>query len=331
MVIIDGNGVYQMVNQKAAEVMGVSPQEMVGKSMSSFFPEHLVRQQLRQNAQVIDTGVGVDYEATIRVGQNLRTFLIRDRCLADEQGHGFALQSSGIEITDLRRAHDELRALAGHLQTAREEERLYVAREIHDHFSQVLSAMKIDLALMMKETNRSDTSEFNSQLREQLFAFDEALETVVSDLRKLVTRLRPEVLESIGVAATMEMEVHDFGVSTGLDARFISSVSNPNIDMEHSIALYRILQESLSNIRLHAQASHVIVSFEQKAGDLTLQVEDDGRGFPTEPLADHIPYGILGMKERALLLGGEFSIARTPSGKTVVRVSIPFAGLGSEQ
>lgn len=228
------------------------------------------------------------------------------------------------EITDRKRMQDNLRALAGHLQSAREDERRFIAREIHDHFSQVLSALKIDLVLMMKEQQQGEANDPANRIAEQLASIDATLESVILDLRNLVTRLRPEMLESVGILATMAYEVSQFQRSTGLHAQFIANTREIKIDMDSSLALYRILQEALTNVRRHAHAKNVTVRCECSDRLLTLQIEDDGRGFLMWPPGDAIPYGILSMRERASLLNGELSIVRTPAHTTLVEVHIPL-------
>jgi PAS domain S-box-containing protein len=228
------------------------------------------------------------------------------------------------DITDLRKADQELHALAGHLQSAREEERRSIAREIHDHFGQVLSALKIDLGLMMKDLRQSGENGLHDRLLNQLGSYDDTLKSVIVELRRLVTHLRPEILEAIGIVAAMDNEVREFERASGLPSRFSTNVGDLSIDPEVSIALYRILQESLTNIRLHAEARNVSVTFDHVPGALVLQIADDGRGMQADPLPHNVPYGILGMKERALLLKGELSIIRSPAGKTIVSARIPW-------
>jgi PAS domain S-box-containing protein len=450
IVIIDRDGIYQMVNKQGAAAMGTRPEDIVGKSIRDFFTIDIANHYIKQNRDIIDSGIGRDFEASFPIGTLIRTFLMTDRCIADEHGRGIALQSSSFEITDRKHLEDELvasetrfravfehsfiglsittmdgretrnhiacamlgytqhemstrtwrdytypedipnieqaidhllhsdapafriaqrllhrngnimwaetscvlirdkggdplyfltamlditelrttqenlHALAGHLQSAREEERHYIAREIHDHFSQVLSALKIDLTLMMKDIRRHDESGLCIRIAQQLESFDASLETIIIELRHLVTGLRPEILETLGILAAMEFEIREFGRNSGLPTQFTTNVGDIPIDMQSSIALYRILQESLANIREHALAQNVAVSFERTPDALVLQIEDDGRGFPTAPPAHQIPYGILGMRERALLLKGEFSLQRTPAGKTRVIVRVPW-------
>jgi PAS domain S-box-containing protein len=327
IVIIDRDGVYRMVNATAAGRMGLPPEQIVGSSINNFFPEDVSRVYIQQNREVIDSGVGRDYQATFTLAGKERTFLISDRSIADESGRGILLQSSSLDITEQRRLQDSLRALAGHLQSAREDERRFVAREIHDHFSQVLSALKIDLTLMRTEVLQNDNGRQNSPLVEQLATFDDVLQSVIIDLRHLVNRLRPEMLESLGIINTMSYEVAQFQKSTGLAASFSCNQRNIHLDPESSIALCRILQEALANIRRHAHATEVTVRCACADDSLLLQIEDNGQGFPSGDQHATIPYGILSMQERTTLLRGEFTILRTPRETTLVEVRIPLGSI----
>jgi PAS domain S-box-containing protein len=262
----------------------------------------------------------VQWTITSRSGQ-LRNLLVHIKPV--QIGRGTRLFTCH-DITDLRKAEQELHALAGHLQSAREEERRFIAREIHDHLGQILSALKIDLGLMMKDIRHNDDIDLRGVILRQLDSFDETLKSVILELRRLVTHLRPEILEAIGIVGAMENEVREFGRTSGLSARFSTNIGDLSIDPEASIALYRILQESLTNIRLHAEARNVSVTFEHPPDALVLEVTDDGRGMPADPPQHVVPYGILGMKERALLLKGEFSIIRNPAGETIVSARIPW-------
>jgi signal transduction histidine kinase len=177
---------------------------------------------------------------------------------------------------------------------------------------------------MRTEVLQHDDRLKNNALADKLNTLDDTLESVILDLRHLVNRLRPEMLESLGIINTMSYEVAQFRKSTGLATSFTSNERDLALNPDSSIALYRILQEALSNIRRHAQASEVTVRFECSGGSLSLQVEDNGRGFSPENPHTTIPYGILSMQERALLLGGSFSIVRTPRQTTLVEVRIPL-------
>jgi len=217
-----------------------------------------------------------------------------------------------------RHSLKQLRALAARLQTAREEERTRVAREIHDELGQALTAIKIDLTALLPTAAVDPGS--NLQRGQTVFKLlDEAIHSV----RRIATDLRPGVLDDLGLVAAIEWAVEEFQTRTGIE----SLVSLPDADLAldalSATALFRILQEALTNVARHAQATRVTVRLAQEHGDLSLEVRDNGRGIQEEQLAGGRSLGILGMRERAILLEGEFSIGGTPENGTRVRVRIP--------
>jgi signal transduction histidine kinase len=216
------------------------------------------------------------------------------------------------------RSFNQLRALAARLQTAREEERTRVAREIHDELGQALTAIKIDLTALLPSVLPDPGS--NLQRQQTVFRL---LDDAIHSVRRIATDLRPGVLDDLGLVAAIEWAVEEFQARTGIE----SCVSLPDGDMaldpEPATALFRILQEALTNVARHARATRVTVQLAQQNGDLSLEVRDNGRGVQQEQLVDGRSLGILGMRERALLLAGEFSIHGTPDEGTTVKVRIP--------
>ena len=217
-----------------------------------------------------------------------------------------------------RHSFQQVRALAARMQTAREEERARVAREIHDELGQALTAIKIDLTALLP-TVTADPGP-NLQRGQTVF---QLLDEAIHSVRRIATDLRPGVLDDLGLAAAIEWAVEEFQNRTGIE----SSVSLPEgdltLDAQSATALFRILQEALTNVARHASATRVTVRLAQEHGDLSLEVRDNGGGFREEQLAGGRSLGVLGMRERAILLGGEFSIGGTPESGTTVRVRIP--------
>ena len=217
-----------------------------------------------------------------------------------------------------RHSFQQLRALAARMQTAREEERARVAREIHDELGQALTAIKIDLTALLP----SVTADSGPNLQRGQTVF-QLLDEAIHSVRRIATDLRPGVLDDLGLVAAIEWAVEEFQNRTGIE----SSVSLPEgdltLDAENATALFRILQEALTNVARHAHATRVTVRLAQEHGDLSLEVRDNGGGFREEQLAGGRSLGVLGMRERAILLGGEFSIGGTPENGTTVRVRLP--------
>src|SRR5262249_53959584 len=220
-------------------------------------------------------------------GRRLFTVILRDvteRVRADEA---------------LRRSREELRELSAAAHTVREQEQRRVAREIHDELGQSLTALKMDLAGMQGKLSAG-----TRPLSGKLGAMQGQLDATVAATRRISADLRPLMLDDLGLIPAAEWLAQNFSERTGIPCRL--QIRPPDIELAepHASALYRILQESLTNVARHAKATRVDVVIEQSNGSLTLSVRDDGRGFnPAEARAQKT-YGLLGLRERTLLLGG---------------------------
>ena len=221
---------------------------------------------------------------------------------------------------DQRRSFQQLRALAARMQTAREEERARVAREIHDQLGQALTAIRIDLTVLLPKAPAN--AEPNLQRQETVFRLlDEAIHSV----RRIATDLRPGVLDDLGLAAAIEWAVEEFQARTGVEGYVRLPDADIALDAERATALFRILQEALTNIARHAKATRATVRLAKEEGNLWLEIRDNGGGIREEQLAGGRSLGILGMRERAILLGGELNISGSPENGTTVKVRIPEA------
>ncbi len=219
-----------------------------------------------------------------------------------------------------QRSFDQLRALAARLQNVREEERKKVAREIHDQLGQALTAIKLDLSSLVRglPAGHGPLLEKGAPL---LRLVDETIESV----RRISTELRPGMLDDLGLAATVEWAAEEFASRTGTKCLLDLAAEEIAVDSETATAVFRIFQETLTNVARHAHASEVKVRLAEENGDLTLEVHDNGRGIGEDELANASSLGILGMRERALLLGGTLTITGQPGKGTTVRIRIPEA------
>lgn len=219
-----------------------------------------------------------------------------------------------------RRSFEQLRVLAARIQTTREEERARVAREIHDELGQALTAIKIDLTALLPTAVAGPGPGW--QRGQAIFRLlDEAIHSV----QRIATDLRPGVLDDLGLVAAVEWLVEEFQGRTGVEGHVNLPNADLAVDAERATALFRILQEALTNVARHARATRVTVRLTEEDGDLRLEVRDNGGGIAQERLAAGRSLGVLGMRERAMMLGGEFSIGGTPENGTTVTVRIPEA------
>jgi signal transduction histidine kinase len=247
--------------------------------------------------------------------------------VAEDTGETF-IQGSLVDITERKRAEEErqrtfeqLRALTGRLQSIREEERTRVAREIHDQLGQALTAIKIELSSLVRELPADDKPP-SKRTASILKLVDESIRTV----RRISTELRPGILDDLGLVAALEWAGEDFQARTGTTCRMHLPQASIAASPEQATAIFRIFQETLTNVARHAHASAVEVRFAEEDGGLMLEVYDNGKGIPDDKLRASKSLGILGMRERAMLLGGELTIKGFPGNGTTMRVRIPEAG-----
>jgi signal transduction histidine kinase len=223
------------------------------------------------------------------------------------------------QTEELQSSFEELRALARRLQSVREEERERLSREIHDQLGQSLTAIKLDVSSLIR--NIPEIQRIASAKAASILALvDETIRTV----RRIATDLRPQMLDALGLVATIEWAGEEFGARTGMKCRLEIPAEDIEVDPEKATAVFRIFQETLTNVARHAEANEVRARLAAENGDLTLEVSDNGKGIPSEKLSKGRSLGILGMRERVTLLGGDLTIACPPGKGTQVRVRIPL-------
>jgi signal transduction histidine kinase len=241
------------------------------------------------------------------------------------------LQGILLDITEKKEAEEQLiasrhqlRHLAAHIETVREEERTWIAREIHDELGQSLTGLKMELSWLEKKIAHRSHSISTPLLQEKLESMKELVDTTISSVRRIATQLRPGILDSLGLIAAIEWQATDFQARTGIECMFSLLPDNTLLDDRRSSAIFRILQEILTNVVRHANATCVSIDMREEAGNLIMEVEDNGRGITDEEKSNVRSLGLLGMKERANLLGGEVKIMRSDVQGTKVIVQVPI-------
>ena len=226
---------------------------------------------------------------------------------------------TGTMATKLRNEREHLRALASRLQSIREEERIKIAREIHDGLGQALTRLKIDLSRLSKKLPKDQ-----EVLTDDIPSMGKLIDDTIQLIRKISTELRPGVLDALGLVSAIEWQVEDFKNRTEIQSEFSSTLEDGDLNRDLTTALFRILQETLTNIVRHAQATHVKISIEEDTGFIILTVEDNGKGITEREVSDSKSLGLLGIRERALIFGGEVQISGSKGRGTRVEVKIPF-------
>jgi PAS domain S-box-containing protein len=225
---------------------------------------------------------------------------------------------------DLRRSQRQLSDLSAHVEWAREEERRTISREIHDELGQALTALKMDLALLSSRLRDGGAGVTPEALQERITAMSELTEDTIERVRRLARELRPGALDDLGLEAAIEWQAQDFEARTGIACHVHSRLGDVKLPRPLATAFFRTFQESLTNVARHAHARRVEVFLQQKGGRLTLEVSDDGRGISEEAVAGAKSLGLLGMRERARRLGGQFAISGAVGQGTMVTLSVPL-------
>jgi signal transduction histidine kinase len=252
------------------------------------------------------------------LGQLERAFDEMAAALQDKEGERLRAHEK------LRISQIALRNLSLYLQTAREEERTRIAREIHDELGQALTALKMDLSWLKKRVSPEQDS-----LKAKTATMEGVIDGTMQTIQRLSGELRPGILDDLGLAAAIEWQGGEFEKRTGIPCRVQVSPEEITLDRERATAVFRIFQEALTNVARHAEATEVTATLETREGAVALEVADNGRGITEGELASPRSFGLLGIRERVLFLGGAVAISGTPGKGTTVRVEIPL-GVGEE-
>jgi signal transduction histidine kinase len=233
-------------------------------------------------------------------------------------------ETIALRHRELRKAHDQLNVLARHLQLARESEAQRIARDLHDEAGQVLTSLKIDLAGLQKNCRLCQARGATGKTVESdIMVMSKKIDGMIGFIRRISSDLRPPVLDKMGLAVAIEMLARDVEKNSDLaiDTK-ISGIDQLPLDWLVSTALYRIVQEALTNVLRHAQAKLVGIDLHRTTDRIALIVKDDGKGIDRDT-GKREALGIIGMRERAHLVGGTFSIESPAGGGTTISVEIP--------
>jgi len=219
---------------------------------------------------------------------------------------------------NLKSSRNQLRALASYLLSARENERAVIARELHDEFGQGLTSLQLGLSWISRKLTPGQRP-----LQEKIRSLSATTTNLMRSVKNIASELRPGVLDELGLIKTLKSEAREFEGHTGIQCRFKTNTAKAKFDRSAAVAIFRIVQAALTNIARHAHASRARIALMKRKNGLILTVTDNGKGISRKLVYGHDSLGITGMRERALALGGTFTLGGSGSKGTILTVQIP--------
>jgi PAS domain S-box-containing protein len=321
---LDSNFTFTFVNKQAGEILGYKPEAMIGKNIFTDFKaiaslnfneacrKAYETQQhcfLENYYAPLDTWI----ENDIYPSPDGLTVFFKD--ITYKKKAEVALKQSEEQ---LHKSYEQIRHLAAHLQHIREEERTNMAREIHDELGQQLTGLNMYISWLSKKVQTNDP-----EIKEKFASTAALLDDTVKMVRKISSSLRPSMLDDLGLIAAIEWQSNEFEKRSGIKTEFINLAGNLNIPGNIATGLFRIFQESLTNVARHAGATTVNAVLRFRNNHIIFTITDNGQGFILNEIGSEKTLGLFGMKERTMMMGGQYEIVTGPGKGTTVSVQIP--------
>jgi PAS domain S-box-containing protein len=326
---IGEDGRIKLVNPQWERTMGWTLKDLQDPAVDIFaeaYPDLKYRQEVLDFVTAA-TGEWVDLKIRVRDGRMI------DAACAMVHLSGGTKVAIAQDITERKQAEERLkatteqmRALSARVHAVKEEEGTRIARELHDELGATLSSLRWDLEAVDEAISElADQSELHG-LRKKLKTMMRLIETTVNTVRRISSEMRPTALDDLGLMAAIEWQVRQFQNRTGIIVRCEWDIENPDLSRVQSVAVFRIFQEALTNILRHAQATNVHIQAKEEDGELILTINDNGRGITEDEKSGEHTLGLLGMRERAHLVGGRIEITGSIGEGTTVVVRIHPSG-----
>jgi PAS domain S-box-containing protein len=318
--IKDKEGRYILVNSRFEELFDIKNEVVKGKTDYDVIPKKVADQFRASDLKVLADRRSYQEHEHIPQADGLHTYLSVKFPIYDESGSISGVCGILNDITALKKAQDQLRRLSAGIMANQEKERSAIARELHDELGQVLTALRMDSVWMQQRLKNSD-----AEASERALSMCRLIDKNIEDVRGLAFRLRPGVLDDLGLVDALDWYTTDFERRTEIICVF-EYFKVPPLSETVATAAYRITQEAITNVARHAFASRVEVMLKAQNGSLILEVADDGRGFYSPDLSDSEGLGIAGMRERAVLVNGTLDVVSQPDKGTRVCFKVPIEG-----
>jgi PAS domain S-box-containing protein len=330
--VVENKNVY--INPRIQEILGHSPED-VRRAGTSFFkafghPDDLnIIQSLRERFSEASDGDIVESHYRMRNERGEWRWFHSRNVVFKRTSDGLLKLVLGIaqDITEQREAEDELKSsrqqlrhLLAHLQSVREDERTRISREIHDELGQSLTALKMDVSWLIKRFGRDQ-----KELREKAQRMSKLIDMNIQTVKRISAELRPGLLDELGLTAALEWQAEEFQDRTGIKCELSISPEDITLDRNVSTTIFRVFQETLTNIVRHARAKNVSVNLMEKKGQIVLSVADDGKGLTKSQVSSPKSIGLMGIRERVAFLGGDVKFSGEKDKGTTVTVTIPIS------
>jgi len=325
-IFIHQKGKFIFVNDKFAEMHGYKPGELLRKShLLLVHPDE--KKTLKEFAlkRLEGKSVPQQYEVRRITKQGNTIWCEMMATLIQYKGKP-AIMGNVIDITErklaevaIKESEEQLRNLTTYLQKIGEVERTNIAREIHDELGLGLTVLKIDLSWLRKRLPENEIP-----LHEKAETMTQLIDKTIQTVKKISTELRPGLLDDLGLAAAIEWQAEEFQKRTGIQCKITIDPKDVTFDRDRNTAIYRIFQETLTNVARHAQATEVDVSLRQRDSQLELNVRDNGRGITEKELANPRSFGLIGIRERVKIFSGINIIKGVPGKGTTVTIRMPI-------
>ena len=331
--ITNPDGIIEYVNPGVTKLTGFSADELMNENTRIFSSGEKTQQEYAELWQIIKSGniwSGEFYNKKKNGEPYWESATISP--IFDTAGKITHFLSIKEDITERKRAEialnkseELLRKFASHLQNVREEEKVALAREIHDDLGQTLVALKIDMGLLKNKVIKSNAIDTSKDMLSEFDDIANMIDRTIKTARRIMSGLRPELLEMNGFVSAATSYLREFEERYQIKCEFTPENSSIEMNSQQSLAFFRILQESLNNIAKHSKATLVKICFKSESNKLILEIIDNGIGFDKNSSGRQDSYGMIGMKERVVLLNGELDITSEIGKGSCVRVEIPWS------
>lgn len=325
--MLDPNGHVATWNSGAQKIKGYEAREIIGRHFSTFYTADDIATRKPESelieaaskGRVVDEGWRLRKDGS-HFWANVTITAIRT---PDGALHGFAKVTR--DMTEPRRLIElqHASALSSHVHATREQERARIARELHDDLGQQLVALKMDVAFLGQSISTGDSAAADGTLKLQTH-----IDTIIASVRRIAGGLRPPMLDDLGLAAALEWLAQEFRSRSAFSVTLQNHASHQVFPADGATAIYRLVQEALTNISRHANASNVRIELDGDARETVLTIQDDGRGADLDPTRPTAGFGLLGMQERVRFFDGRIEFHSAPGEGFRIDVHLPIGAIG---